>query len=250
MAIMFLILLLVIITAFLHKRGLFMPKGEYGEKTIAKALDTLPEDTYRVLNDVLLPTPKGSSQIDHIIISVYGIFVIETKNYSGKIYGTENSEYWKQYFPRFEKQFYNPILQNAGHVKALRRVLKEYEPLPILPIVTFSGSAVLRVKIYDACVIYWNQLFSVINQFEDKKLDWSTVINIYEKIQSTRLDDNIDSKKNHLIDIRNTVKKKYDSLSSGKCPRCGGELVLRNGKYGNFYGCSNYPKCRYTYNPS
>lgn len=227
-----------------------MPKGKYGEKTIAKALDTLPKDTYRVLNDVLLPTPKGSSQIDHIIISVYGIFVIETKNYSGKIYGTENSEYWTQYLPRFEKQFYNPVLQNAGHVKALRRVLKEYEPLPILPIVTFSGSAVLRVKIYDACVIYWNQLFSVINQFEDKKLDWSTVINIYEKIQSTRLDDNIDSKKNHLIDIRNTVKKKYDSLSSGKCPRCGGELVLRNGKYGNFYGCSNYPKCRYTYNPS
>lgn len=174
--------------------------------------------------------------------------MIETKNYSGKIYGTENSEYWTQYLPRFEKQFYNPVLQNDGHVKALRRVLKEYEPLPILPIVTFSGSAVLRVKIYDACVIYWNQLFSVINQFDDKKLDWSTVINIYEKIQSTRLDDNIDSKKNHLIDIRNTVKKKYDSLSSGKCPRCGGELVLRNGTYGRFYGCSNYPKCRYTYN--
>ena len=246
MAIMFLILLLVIITAFLHKRGLFMPKGKYGEKTIAKALDTLPKDTYRVLNDVLLPTPKGSSQIDHIIISVYGIFVIETKNYSGKIYGTENSEYWTQYLPRFEKQFYNPILQNAGHVKALRRVLKEYEPLPILPIVTFSGSAVLRVKIYDACVIYWNQLFSVINQFEDKKLDWSTVINIYEKIQSTRLDDNIDSKKNHLIDIRNTVKKKYDSLSSGKCPRCGGELVLRHGANGDFYGCFNYPQCKFT----
>jgi DNA topoisomerase-1 len=31
-----------------------------------------------------------------------------------------------------------------------------------------------------------------------------------------------------------------------KCPLCGGELLLRKGRFGEFIGCSNFPKCRYT----
>ena len=49
--------------------------------------------------------------------------------------------------------------------------------------------------------------------------------------------------------IRNIKVKKAEmdfKIASGICPKCGGNLVMRNGKYGRFYGCSNYPRCRFT----
>ena len=84
--------ILVIFSLFFLLRWLIPSKGKVGEKVVAGKLDRLPKDQYRVLNNVTIPTPKGSSQIDHVVVSVYGIFVIETKNYNGWIYGGENSE--------------------------------------------------------------------------------------------------------------------------------------------------------------
>ena len=42
--------------------------------------------------------------------------------------------------------------------------------------------------------------------------------------------------------------RKKSSAALKLCPRCGGELRKRNGKFGEFYGCSGYPVCRYTEN--
>ena len=61
-------------------------KGAIGESRVARQLDKLKDEEYKVFNDVLIRTGRGSSQIDHIVISIYGIFVIETKNYSGWIH--------------------------------------------------------------------------------------------------------------------------------------------------------------------
>lgn len=69
--------------------------GKAGEKRVARKLDWLPKE-YIILNDIMLPTQYGTTQIDHIVVSPYGIFVIETKNYKGWIFGHENSEEWKQ----------------------------------------------------------------------------------------------------------------------------------------------------------
>ena len=54
-------------------------------------------------------------------------------------------------------------------------------------------------------------------------------------------------RKTHLRTIENNVYRKNVATQQGKCPRCGGNLVFRNGKYGKFWGCSNYPKCTYTH---
>ena len=62
-------------------------KGIVGEKVISVLLSGLPKEQYILLNDVMLQTDKGTTQVDHILVSVYGIFVIETKNYKGWIYG-------------------------------------------------------------------------------------------------------------------------------------------------------------------
>ena len=94
--------------------------GKFGEKRVARKLDWLSKE-YTTLNDILLPTHYGTTQIDHIVVSPYGIFVIETKNYKGWIFGHENSEEWKQSLlgkKRFwgwsseQHKFRNPIRQN------------------------------------------------------------------------------------------------------------------------------------------
>ena len=69
-------------------------KGIIGEKKVSVVLATLPNSDYIILNDVMLPTEKGSTQIDHIVVSLYGIFVIETKNYKGWITGSSYAEQW------------------------------------------------------------------------------------------------------------------------------------------------------------
>ena len=64
-------------------------KGKQGEQRVRDILSHLPED-YHVLQDIILKTEKGTTQIDHVVISRYGIFTIETKNYRGEIYGNDN----------------------------------------------------------------------------------------------------------------------------------------------------------------
>lgn len=99
-------------------------KGFFGEFFIRVILKFLDKEKYIVINDVLIPTKDGkTAQIDHVVISKYGIFVIETKNYSGWILSNENSRNWTHVIYKTKNQFYNPILQNKGHVKALQDLL-------------------------------------------------------------------------------------------------------------------------------
>ena len=70
-------------------------KGKEGENRVHNILMQLPDD-YVILDDVVLPTNKGTTQIDHIVVSKYGVFAIETKNYRGEIYGDDNRKEWTQ----------------------------------------------------------------------------------------------------------------------------------------------------------
>ena len=109
-------------------------KGKVGEKRVASILKKQPDDSYKVL----LSSNGYSTQIDHIIISIYGIFVIETKFYQGWIYGGKNSEYWTQNIYGNKYQLRNPIHQNQGHIRALKFLLKDYGNIPFISIVAFS----------------------------------------------------------------------------------------------------------------
>lgn len=86
---------LVALIVFCIVLAIYRPqiKGYIGEKAVANRLSGLPTQSYIVLNDImLLPTSYGTTQIDYIVVSVYGIFVIETKNYKGWIIGNEYGE--------------------------------------------------------------------------------------------------------------------------------------------------------------
>ncbi|MFF2014605.1 nuclease-related domain-containing protein [Paenibacillus sp. NPDC058177] len=111
--------------------------GELGEYKINIQLDQLPKDT-KYISDIMIPNPKsqtGYSQIDHVVISPYGLFVIETKNYNGEIKGTRSDKYW-----RVSNRFnmYNPLRQNYGHIKALELVLHGFPGLTYISMISFT----------------------------------------------------------------------------------------------------------------
>ena len=125
---------------------IYYPKfrGFMGEFWLKLELKKLPKNKYRLLNDIMIEDEKGTHQIDHIVISKYGIFVIEMKNYYGLIIGNQYKEKWYQYLGKNKYTFHNPMYQNYGHVKALSNVLKLNEEL-FIPITCFSNQVKLKV---------------------------------------------------------------------------------------------------------
>lgn len=216
-------------------------KGAFGEAIVSWLLSRLPKDQYRVIHNVMLKTERGTSQVDHVVVSVYGIFAIEVKNYAGWITGTENSSQWTQTIYKKKSYFMNPIHQNYGHIKAIEALLRD-ETIPIYSIVTFAGDAKLKVTVQTAKVVKYGYLNDTIKKLSTKKImDESRMSNIVKLLQTSNVD-NIQNRYTHV----ETINEKKNSIKAGICPRCGGQLIEKNGKYGKFIGCSNYPKCRYT----
>lgn len=126
-----------------------MVKGRVGEAVVSVgALKRLDSKVYRVFNDLVLPRPdgKGPTQIDHVVVSPFGIFVIETKNYAGWIFGDEHSRTWTQVIYQKKSRFQNPLHQNFLHVSALVKATG----LPgewFHNLVYFAGDATLKTPL-------------------------------------------------------------------------------------------------------
>ena len=221
-------------------------KGVVGEKKVSSILSFLNKSKYRVINNIVLKAGERTTQIDHVVISDFGIFVIETKNYKGWILGGESSEYWTQVIFKRKERLYNPIRQNLGHIRALKNCLVEYPNLEYKSIIVFFSKAELKVNV-NTHVIYGHQLLKTIKKYKDTNLTESDKENIFQKIKACNLKDAYD-KRQHIKSIKQAIKKRENSIRQNKCPQCGNELVLRKGKFGNFLGCNSYPKCKFTRN--
>jgi len=224
--------------------GILMPKikGWIGEAVVASRLSKLPENEYKVLNNVMLRTDYGTTQIDHIVVSVYGIFVIETKNYKGWITGGEFADQWTKNMYGKKYKFRNPLKQNYAHVKALESLLEIPEE-KFIPIVAFSGNSTIKVKA-NKPVIYIGQLKRVIMTYRQVHFEASQLQELSDRILNANIDSK-DTRKEHVAGIKIKVRTNNTAISNHICPKCGGALVKRNGNYGPFMGCSNYPKCRF-----
>lgn len=176
-------------------------RGNNGERLVQGLLEQLPEGYY-ILNDIIVTKEQGTSQIDHVVVSKYGIFVIETKNYSGTIYGYPNNPHWVQHLGNKKYKMYNPIMQNLGHIEALEKHLN-LSADKFIPIECFSSTAKLKVK---ARGVMWPRyLVNYILGYKNEILTREEVIAIYYKLKDIELTEK-DAKKNH-IDYVNQVKK-------------------------------------------
>ena len=219
-------------------------KGVFGEGVSRLFFMGLDTNEYKVLHNITLQNTQGkTTQIDHIIVSIYGVFVVETKNYQGWIYGNEIDRQWTQIIYKKRQQFYNPIKQNQGHIKALKGMLPEYRHIPFISIINFSPKATLKeIQIHssDVYVVYTHRVNSIIKSITRPVLSSSELLSITESIQNQKT-----LSSEHVINMRNQKSERKAAVTKKVCPNCSGQLVNRTGPYGNFLGCSNYPKCRF-----
>lgn len=118
--------------------------GRIGEDRIAKELSKFGVGR-RIIRNLIIGNDHTTTEIDSVFITECGIYVIESKNFNGWIFGNHNQQNWTQTFPNQTKnQFFNPILQNQGHINALRHLLDQYPEADIRSVIVFSDRATLK----------------------------------------------------------------------------------------------------------
>lgn len=235
-------LLPLLIAAGIAKTPWF--KGFFGELLVRlSAKFLLDPNEYRAIHNVTLKTPDGTTQIDHVFVSRFGIFVVETKNYSGWIFGDENQATWTQKLFKTTNKFQNPLRQNFKHIKAL-------ESLVSLPsetfhsIIVFVGGSEFKTKMPQN-VTYAGGYISYIKSKTSPILSASEVEAVYSAISTGRMAPSLVTNREH---VKN-VQRRLDVDAPRACPKCGAEMVKRTVKNGDkagstFWGCSAFPKCR------
>lgn len=182
-------------------------KGARGEWFIAKKLSYLDSVHYKILNDILIPSYGNTStaQIDHVVVSNYGIFVIETKDYDGWIFGSANQEYWTRVIYKYKDRIKNPIWQNYGHIKAVQELVQSIRPnILIVPFVVFPVTDKLKVSGTD-CVGRGKDLIDKILSYKQE------VINDFERDKIVAILENAniqgkEARKQHIRDIKDLSK--------------------------------------------
>ena len=127
--------------------------GKRGENFVSRKLLELDSEHYTVLGDLMLPSlgNTNTTQIDHIVVSDFGIFCIETKSYSGWIFGHAKQQHWTQVIYRYKKKFYNPLRQNYAHIKAVEAIVSpKYPKVPIRGFIAFPSAEMLSISGTDA----------------------------------------------------------------------------------------------------
>lgn len=213
-------------------------RGAIGEKKVSTSLELLlPSKDYVIFNDVTLPLGRSSTQIDHIVVSPFGVFVIETKNYSGWIFGNAKSKQWTQVLYKKKFRLMNPLRQNYMHVQAVKKFLALPDTY-IFSVVAFVGNAKIKTNLPDN-VVYLRQLRSYVRSKRERILSVREAQSVVRKFSG------------HQSGVTPAERTPLLSVveSEPECPQCSEKMVQRTatkGKYAGrkFWGCSNYPSCK------
>ncbi len=237
----FLIPILIVVTVL--KTPWF--KGIFGEFVVnVSAKYMLDQNEYHLIKNVTFPTENGTTQIDHIIVSRFGIFVIETKNMKGWIFGSANQKNWTQQIYKHKNKFQNPLHQNYKHVKTLESFLGLDEN-KFYSVIVFIGGSTFKTAMPDNVT----SGLGYTRYIKSKKmfvLSDEEVIDAVLQINIEMFNRSLKTNREHVRHVKSTVAEKNAGRS---CPKCGAQMVMREAKRGpnkgnKFWGCTNYPKCR------
>lgn len=223
---------------------MFSLRGWIGEKkTTFNMWLSIDKEIYRRFHDVIIPAGNGTTQIDHILVSPYGLFIVETKNKKGWIFGSVDQPKWTQSIYGKKYSFQNPLRQTYRQKKVLSEYL-ELDESTIHTVVFFVGDCRFKTRLPDNVIN--SRLGKYIKQFQNNILTPLEVDKIVEKLE------------NHISEATLTTRDHIRSLrerhsSTTVCPKCGSNLVERTARKGpnagsKFFGCENYPRCRFTKN--
>jgi len=216
--------------------------GKQGEnKTKRDIWLSLSSKTYERVHDLIIPSQNGTTQIDHLIISPYGLFIVETKNLTGWIFGSEGQANWTQSLYGEKYSFQNPLRQTYRQ----KKILAEYLEVPescIHIVIYFVGKCTFKTDLPSNVIN--RHLGRYIKSFEETILAEQELEEITRKVLIL-LDETSLTTATHI----QSLNERHDSTDT--CPKCGSNLVERTARKGaragsTFLGCSSFPKCRYT----
>lgn len=219
-------------------------KGYIGELRVrVLAHWRLDKRVYRRLHNVTLSTPDGTTQIDHVFLSSFGIFVLETKNMRGWIFGSETQAQWTQKIYKRTFKFQNPLRQNYKHLKALEALLG-VDPIHLHSVITFVGGSSFKTAMPDN-VTQGSGFIRYIRSFQQPVFSEQEVAAFAQALQAGRHAPTLATHRRHVQNL----KRRSDPGAERLCPKCGNALVVRKARSGpktgqQFWGCSGYPACR------
>ncbi len=267
-----------------HKSVLKMAfdKGARGEYMIYRHLKKMGGEQ-RWLFNTYLPRENGrTTEVDAILLHASGVYVFESKNYSGWIFGTETHTVWTQCLKPSENagtrkyHFPNPIMQNKLHLKYLFKAIPELTNMPVYSVIVFGNKCKLRKITLSGgkhAVISRKKISKAVAKMTSvaaNAISEETLQSIYDRLYPmTQVGEDV--KAQHILDIQNQIQAEqenddtiYDETGHASptvttveqlpqvkyCPQCDRKLVLRTARNGasagqQFWGCSGFPHCRY-----
>lgn len=202
----------------------------------------LDRSVYTSLNNVTLQTSNGTTQIDHVIASRHGIFVVEAKNIDGWIFGYPKSAQWSVVKPGRKYWMQNPLHQNYRHVRAIIDFL-EVDDSKVHSMVMFWGECEFKTEM--PVNVMAKGYATYIKGFTEVVFTDLEVMSLVDALRTGALPKSWATRKTHLA----SLEQRHSSTTT--CPKCGSALAVRTAKSGpnaesKFYGCTAYPKCRHT----
>ncbi len=235
---------IAVISAFLRSSQFKGVVGEFIVNFSARLL--LDKKTYRLIKNVTLPTDDGSTQIDHIIASVFGVFVVETKNMKGWIFGNPSQRLWTQKVYKHSSKFQNPLHQNYKHVKTLESLLGLNER-QVHSVIVFVGDSTFKTEMPEN-VTYGGGYAKYIKSKLTPVLTTAQVIEVVNMIEQGRLSPSFKTNSEHVKHVKNITAEEGKGRTL-YCPKCGALMILREARKGQkvgkkFWGCSTFPICQ------
>lgn len=202
----------------------------------------LDKATYTPLNNLTLQTRNGTTQIDHVIVSRFGVFVVEAKNIDGWIFGDAKSPQWSVVKFGRKYRIQNPLHQNYRHICAVVEHLG-IDQSKVHSLVMFWGECTFKTQMPPN--VLHRGYAAYIKSFSQAVFAEREVAGMIEALRSGAMAQSWSTRREHLASLAER------HASTTNCPKCSGSLVLRTAKAGanagrRFYGCRGYPKCRYT----
>jgi uncharacterized paraquat-inducible protein A len=180
------------------------------------------------------------------VVSRFGVFVIETKNMSGWIFGAADQSNWTQVLYKVKYRFQNPLRQNYRHVQTIKDQLG-LSANQVNNCVVFLEGCEFKTQVPTGVALGTSQLVEFIQQKTVRVLSNQEVEQVVRDIESIRMPQSPKTDRIHRQNLKKSTHHRMERQKS-RCPRCGSTLIERtNSRTGeSFMGCSNYPQCRGT----
>jgi hypothetical protein len=186
MEILFIVAVIFFIIGFFLGKARTKYEENIGEQVVNDLLGKyFSNKECHLLKNVTLPIAGGTTQIDHVLVSTKGIFVIETKDYSGWVFGNPKLPKWTQTTRWGEYKFQNPIHQNHKHIKELERYFDFLPDKSFKSIVVFVGDGKFKTAMPEN-VLYLDNLVRYIKQFDDELISLNRVFFVVGKLEFFR----------------------------------------------------------------